>query len=120
MALGEVKLSDWWRVARREVFSGLSLGILLGCVGFLRIAVWALGFGSYGKHWALIGLTVSVALVGVVAWGSLMGAMLPFILRKVGMDPATSSAPFVATLVDVTGLIIYFMVAASILRGTLL
>ena len=90
MALGEVKLSDWWRVARREVFSGLSLGILLGCVGFLRIAVWALGFGSYGKHWALIGLTVSVALVGVVAWGSLMGAMLPFILRKVGMDPATS------------------------------
>ena len=120
MALGEVTLGDWWRVARREVMSGLSLGVLLGAVGFLRIGVWALGFGSYGPHWALIGLTVGVALIGVVAWGSLMGAMLPFILRRVGMDPATSSAPFVATLVDVTGLIIYFLVAATILRGTLL
>ena len=120
MALGEVTLRDWWRVARREVISGLPLGVLLGAVGFLRIGVWATAFGSYGPHWALIGLTVGVALVGVVAWGSLMGAMLPFILRKVGMDPATSSAPFVATLVDVTGLIIYFLVAAAILRGTFL
>ncbi len=120
MALGEVTLRDWWRVARREVFSGVALGLLLGAVGFARIAVWALGFGAYGPHWLLIALTVGIALIGVVAWGSLMGAMLPFILRKVGMDPATSSAPFVATLVDVTGLIIYFLVAAVILRGSLL
>ena len=95
-------------------------GVLLGVVGYARIAIWALGFGSYGEHWALIALTVGLALIGVVAWGSLMGAMLPFLLRKVGMDPATSSAPFVATLVDVIGLIIYFLVAAVVLRGTLL
>jgi magnesium transporter len=120
MALREVKMRDWWRVARREVISGILLGVLLGCVGYMRIAIWGTVFGQYGDHWALLALTVGVALVGVVAWGSLMGAMLPFILRKVGMDPATSSAPFVATLVDVTGLIIYFLVAAAILRGTLL
>jgi magnesium transporter len=120
MALREVTLGDWWRVARREVLSGLALGLLLGFVGFARIASWAIFFGAYGPHWALIALTVGVALIGVVAWGSLVGAMLPFLLRKVGMDPATSSAPFVATLVDVTGIIIYFLVAATILRGSLL
>lgn len=120
MALGEVRLGDWWRVARRELASGLMLGGLLGTVGFARIAVWALAFKQYGPHWALLGLTVAAALVGVVLWGSLMGAMLPFLLRKVGLDPATSSAPFVATLVDVTGLIIYFVAASLILTGTLL
>ena len=120
MALTEVTMRDWWRVAQREIFSGVALGVLLGAVGFVRIASWALLFNMYGEHWLLLAVTVGVALIGVVAWGSLMGAMLPFLLRKVGMDPATSSAPFVATLVDVTGLIIYFLVAAAILRGTLL
>ncbi|MBS0659747.1 MAG: magnesium transporter [Verrucomicrobia bacterium] len=120
MALGEVRLGDWWRVARRELASGALLGLLLGSVGFARIAVWALAFKQYGEHWALLGLTVASALVGVVLWGSLMGAMLPFLLRKAGFDPATSSAPFVATLVDVTGLIIYFLAASLILSGTLL
>src|SRR5262249_42533671 len=108
MALAEVTMRGWWRVARGENFKGLAVGVLLGAVGFARIAVWALAFHVYGPHWLLIAATVGIALIGVVAWGSLMGAMLPFLLRKVGMDPATSSAPFVATLVDVTGLIIYF------------
>lgn len=120
MALGEVRMRDWWRVARRELASGAVLGLLLGLVGFARIAGWALAFKQYGPHWPQIGLTVGIALFGVVLWGSLMGAMLPFILRRVGLDPATSSAPFVATLVDVTGLIIYFVAALMILSGTLL
>ncbi|MBV6451869.1 MAG: Magnesium transporter MgtE [Anaerolineales bacterium] len=120
MALGEVKLKDWWRVMRREFLSGLSLGTILGTIGFIRITLWATLFNSYGEHWFLIALTVGIALIGIVLWGSLAGSMLPFALRRIGLDPAASSAPFVATLVDVSGLIIYFSVAAFILRGTLL
>jgi magnesium transporter len=120
MALGEVTLKDWWRVMRREILSGLSLGSILGSIGFIRITLWALLFHSYGEHWLLVAITVGLALIGIVMWGSLAGSMLPFILRRVGLDPATSSAPFVATLVDVSGLIIYFSVAAIILKGTLL
>jgi magnesium transporter len=120
MALGEVKLKDWWRVMRREILSGFSLGAILGTIGFIRITTWALLFHSYGEYWLLVALTVGLALVGIVLWGSLAGSMLPFLLKRVGLDPATSSAPFVATLVDVSGLIIYFTVAAIILRGTLL
>lgn len=120
MALGEVHLRDWWRVMRREILSGLSLGGILGIIGFIRITTWALLFHSYGQYWLLLALTVGLALVGIVMWGSLAGSMLPFLLRRLGVDPATSSAPFVATLVDVSGLIIYFSVAAFILRGTLL
>lgn len=120
MALGEIGLRDWWRVMRREFMAGLSLGALLGTLGFIRISVWAVLFNSYGEHWFLLALTVGLALVGIVLWGSLAGSMLPFLLRSLKIDPATSSAPFVATLVDVSGLIIYFSVAAFILRGTLL
>ncbi len=120
MALGEVTLKDWWHVMRREILSGLSLGAILGTIGFIRISVWALTFHSYGEHWPLLAATVGIALVGIVLWGTLSGSMLPFLLRRIGLDPATSSAPFVATLVDVSGLIIYFSVAAVILRGTLL
>jgi magnesium transporter len=120
MALGEVKLKDWWRVMRREVLSGLSLGGILGVIGFVRISIWATLFHSYGPHWPLLALTVGLALIGIVLWGTLAGSMLPLLLRRLGIDPATSSAPFVATLVDVSGLTIYFSVAAIILRGTLL
>jgi magnesium transporter len=120
LALGEVRLRDWWRIMRREIFSGLALGAILGSIGFLRIAVWSAFFDLYGPHWLLVAITVGVALIGVVLWGTLSGSMLPLVLRKLGFDPAASSAPFVATLVDVTGLVIYFSVAAVILRGTLL
>jgi magnesium transporter len=120
LALGEVGLRDWWRVMRREILSGLSLGGILGVIGFIRISAWAMLFHTYGPHWPLLALTVGVALVGIVLWGSLAGSMLPFLLKRIGIDPATSSAPFVATLVDVSGLIIYFSVAGLILRGTLL
>jgi magnesium transporter len=120
MALGEVGLRDWWRVMRREILSGLALGAILGIIGFMRISTWALVFHSYGQYWLLLAFTVGLALIGIVLWGSLAGSMLPFLLRRIGLDPATSSAPFVATLVDVSGLIIYFTVAALILRGTLL
>ncbi|WP_442794196.1 magnesium transporter [Pelobium manganitolerans] len=120
LALGEIKLTDWWRVMRREIISGLLLGLTLGLIGFLRIAVWTSFTPMYGPHWVLIGCTVGVALVGVVLWGSLAGSMLPIVLKKLGADPASSSAPFVATLVDVTGLIIYFTVAMMFLRDVLL
>lgn len=120
MAIGEITLRDWWRVMRREVMSGLALGGILGSIGFVRIAAWEQVFHVYGDHWLLVGITVALALVGVVLWGTLSGSMLPFILRRFGADPAASSAPFVATLVDVTGLVIYFSVAAVILSGTLL
>jgi magnesium transporter len=120
MALGEITIGDWWRVMRRELISGLLLGVVLGCIGFLRIFTWTLFSNMYGPHWVLIGVTVGVALVGVVLWGSLAGSMLPLLLKKLGADPATSSAPFVATLVDVTGLIIYFSVAVMFLTGVLL
>lgn len=120
MALGEVRMKDWWRVMRREVFSGLFLGSVLGCVGFLRISLWSQFSGIYGDHWLLVAWTIFFALIGVVMWGTLAGSMLPLILRRCGFDPAVSSAPFVATLVDVTGLIIYFSIAIAILSGTLL
>jgi len=120
MALGEVTLADWWRVMRREVISGLLLGLILGTLGFCRIATWELFTNQYGEYWAPIGIVVSLSLVGVVLWGSVVGSMLPFILRRLGADPASSSAPFVSTLVDVTGLIIYFTFATLILSGLLL
>jgi magnesium transporter len=121
LALSEVKLRDWWRVFGKEVRTSLTLGTWLGMIGFIRIMVWQkLGFFNYGEHYFLIAATVWLSLIGVVAFGSVAGSMLPFILRKFGFDPATSSAPFVATLVDVTGLVIYFTVALFVLRGTLL
>jgi len=121
MALGELRLRDWFRVVRKELLSGLSLGLILGTIGFFRISLWQyLHIFDYGKYHWLVAFTVGVALVGVVLWGTISGAMLPFLLRRCRLDPATSSAPFVATLVDVTGLIIYFNVALFILRGTLL
>jgi magnesium transporter len=121
LALREIELKDWWRVALREIPNGLALGAMLGLVGIVRISLWQhLGFYDYGEHWMLIALTVGAALVGIVMFGSLTGSMLPFILQRIGFDPASASAPFVATLVDVTGLVIYFSVASLILRGTLL
>jgi magnesium transporter len=120
LALGEVGIADWWRVMRRELMSGLVLGVILGSIGFLRISVWSAFSDVYGPHWLLVAVTVSVALVGVVLWGTLSGSLLPFVLKRLGFDPAASSAPFVATLVDVTGLVIYFSVALLVLRGTLL
>jgi magnesium transporter len=121
MALQEVRLRDWWRVAAREIPAGLALGAILGGIGFVRIALWQqIGWYDYGPHYRLIAATVSLALVGVVLFGSLAGSMLPFLLRRIGFDPASASAPFVATLVDVTGLVIYFSVALLLLRGTLL
>lgn len=121
MALGELALRDWFRVVRKELFSGLSLGLILGTIGFFRISLWQyLHIFNYGPYHWLVAITVGVALIGVVLWGTLSGAMLPFLLRRCGLDPAASSAPFVATLVDVTGLVIYFNVALFILRGTLL
>ncbi|WP_035606377.1 magnesium transporter [Haloferula sp. BvORR071] len=120
MAIGEVGLREWWRVMRREILCGLSLGLILATIGVLRISVWSMFSDIYGPHWALLAATVGVSLVGVVLWGSLSGSMLPFLLRRLGLDPATSSAPFVATLVDVTGLVIYFVSAQAILKGTLL
>jgi len=121
MALGELSLRDWFRVVRKELLSGFSLGLILGCIGFFRIALWqSLHIFDYGPYHWLVAFTVAISLVGVVLWGCLAGSMLPFLLRRCGLDPATSSAPFVATLVDVTGLLIYFNVALFILRGTLL
>jgi len=114
MALGEVRLTDWWRVMRREILSGLMLGGILGIIGFSRVIVWTTFSNVYGEHWLLMAFTVGFALIGVVLWGSLAGSMLPLVLKKLGFDPATSSAPFVATLVDVTGLVIYFNIATVI------
>ena len=128
MALGEVTLRDWWRVMSRELQAGLSLGAILGAIGALRVALWSsIGHRYFHRdlygdsaHWPLVAMTVGFALVGVVLWGSIAGSMLPFLLRRVGADPATSSAPFVATLVDVTGLIIYFSIALLIMHGSML
>jgi magnesium transporter len=120
MALGEVTLKDWWRVMRREIASGMLLGLILGSIGFLRIFIWSQFSSTYGPHYILLGATVATAVVGVVLWGTISGALLPMLLRRCGLDPATSSAPFVATLVDVTGLVIYFTAAMLILRGTIL
>lgn len=120
MALGELRIRDWWRVVGREFTAGLSLGVILAAIGFLRIFLWEVAFGIYGEHYLLVALTVSVSLLGVVTWGTLAGSMLPFLLRRLGFDPASASAPFVATLVDVSGLVIYFTVASWVLAGTLL
>ena len=121
MALGEIGFKDWWRVMRREILSGLVLGAILGVVGFLRITIWQqLHWYDYKEHWLLVAITVFFSLIGVVLWGTISGSMLPLILKKLGADPAASSAPFVATLVDVTGLVIYFSVAYVVMRGTLL
>lgn len=120
IALGEVRLRDWWRVLRREIATGLALGCLLGSIGLLRILLWPARASLYGPHYVLVALSVGLALVGIVLWGAVAGSMLPFVLRRLGFDPATASAPFVATLVDVTGLMIYFSVASVVLRGTLL
>jgi magnesium transporter len=120
MALGEVRLRDWWHVLRREVGAGLALGCVLASIGFLRILVWQAASGIYGVHYLAIAATVSFSLVGIVMWGTMAGAMLPFVLRRMGFDPASASAPFVATLVDVSGILIYFTVASIILAGKLL
>lgn len=120
MAIGEITLKDWWLIMRREIMSGFSLGCILGLIGFIQVAVLANFTGSIGEYWVLVGLTVGFSLVGIVMWGTISGSMLPFILKKVGADPATSSAPLVATMVDVTGLVIYFSVAIFVLGGTLL
>ncbi|HEU4902301.1 MAG TPA: magnesium transporter, partial [Flavisolibacter sp.] len=121
MAVGEISLKEWWRVMQREIISGVMLGSVLGIIGFLRILLWhSIRPQIYGEHWMVIGFTVGIALVGVVLWGTLCGSMLPMILKRLGADPAVSSAPFVATLVDVTGLIIYFSVAFLLLSGKLL
>jgi magnesium transporter len=120
MAIGEVQLRDWWRVCRRELGAGLLLGTVLGALGLVRIIVWEMVGHVYGEHHILLGLTVGFTLVGVVLWGSLTGSMLPFLLRRLGFDPASASAPFVATLVDVTGLLLYFGVATLLLTGTML
>ncbi|AMS40712.1 magnesium transporter [Aminobacter aminovorans] len=121
LALHEVRLGDWWKVALRELPAGLTLGSILGVIGMVRIVTWQmLGFYDYGPHWQLVALTIGATLVGIVTFGSMTGSMLPFVLKRLGFDPATASAPFVATLVDVTGLVIYFSIALVILHGTLL
>ncbi|WP_406843354.1 magnesium transporter [Flavobacterium soyae] len=121
MALGEIGLKDWWFVMWREILSGLSLGVVLGSIGFVRITIWQnLHWYDYGEHWLLIAITIFFSLIGIVMWGTLSGSMIPILLKRCKIDPATSSAPFVATLVDVTGLIIYFSIASIILKGTIL
>jgi magnesium transporter len=121
MALKELAIRDWWFVMRREILSGLTLGFILGTIGFIRIAVWQnFHLYNYGEHWFLLAITIFFSLIGIVMWGTLSGSMIPIVLKKCKLDPATSSAPLVATLVDVTGLVIYFSIAAIILKGTLL
>lgn len=120
LALGDIRLLDWWRVIRRECLTGLALGAILGSIGLVRVLLWQSLFHMYGTYAGLISLTVGLSLIGVVLWGTAVGSMLPFLLRRLGFDPASASAPLVATLVDVTGLVIYFNVAGLVLRGTLL
>jgi magnesium transporter len=120
MALRELGLRDWWRVIRREVGAGLALGAILASIGLVRILAWQGLFGLYGEHYLLIAITVAGSLIGVVMWGTLVGATLPMVLTRLGFDPASASAPFVATLVDVSGIVIYFTVASVVLGGTLL
>jgi magnesium transporter len=121
MALGELTIKDWWRVMRRELITGFLLGTILGSIGFFRILIWQnLHIFSYGEHWHLLAMTIFFSLMGIVLWGSLMGSMLPIILKRLKLDPAASSAPFVATLVDVTGIVIYFTVAYFFLKGIML
>jgi magnesium transporter len=120
LALQEVSIRDWWTIVKKELASGLVLGLILGLIGFFRVAVWSQFIQSYGPHYINIALTIGLSLVGVVMWGTLTGSLLPIILKRLGLDPAVSSAPFVATLVDVTGLIIYFSLSILFLRGLLL
>jgi magnesium transporter len=121
MALGELTIKDWWKVMKRELISGLILGLILGSIGFFRIMIWQqYQLFDYGDYWNLVALTVFITLTGIVLWGSLMGSMLPLLLKKLRLDPAASSAPFVATLVDITGITIYFSVAYFLLKGILL
>ena len=120
IALREVRLRDWWRVLGRELATGAVLGMGLGCIAFMRIMMWPNRESLYTAHYALVGATVACSVMGVVLWGTISGSMLPFILKRVGFDPASASAPAVATLVDVTGLVIYFTVASAILHGVLL
>lgn len=120
LAVRDIALSDWWRVVRREVMAGLALGVFLGAIGALRIAVWEGIWGAYGPHWPWLAITIFLSLVGVVLWGTLAGSALPLLLKRLGLDPATSSGPFVATLVDVTGIVLYFEISLFVLRGRLL
>jgi magnesium transporter len=120
LALGEISIREWWKIVKKEIVVGLTLGIILGAIGFLRVAIWSAFINIYGPHWLLVGFTVGISLIGVVLWGNLVGSLFPLILKRIGLDPAVSSAPFVATMVDVTGLVIYFSVAAFLLRGILL
>jgi magnesium transporter len=120
MALGEITLKDWWRIIQRELAAGLVLGLILATLGLVRILVWQAIFHSYGEHYLGVAFTVALSLIGVVTWGTVAGSMLPFVIRRLGADPASASAPFVATLVDVSGLVIYFNVGRLLLRGSLL
>ena len=120
IALGEVKFQDWWKVVRRELFAGLILGCILGLIGLLRVTVWGSFFNTYGPYWLLVGITVFFSLVGVVAWGTLIGSLFPILLKRMGADPAVSSTPFVATFIDVTGILLYFNIAMTLLKGKLL
>lgn len=120
LSLGELSIKDWWFVMKREFFSGIMLGVVLGALGFLRIFIWQSTSGIYGQYWALIGASVSISIIGVVTWGTLVGSLLPLIFKSLGFDPAASSTPFVATLVDVTGVAIYFSTATFFLQGLLL
>jgi magnesium transporter len=120
MALDQVRLRDWWRIVRRELASGFALGVFLALIGMLRIVLWQAMFHTYGEHYGVVAFTVALSLVGVVTWGTLTGALLPLILRSMRFDPASASAPFVATLVDVFGLVIYFNIAQVLLAGKLL
>jgi magnesium transporter len=120
IALGEVRLRDWWRVFSRELVVGTALGLILGLIGLLRVAYWPSAESTFGEAYFMVGMTVGISLLGIVLWGSLCGSMLPFVLKRLKLDPATASAPFVATLVDVSGLVLYFSVARMLLTGTLL
>jgi len=120
MALGEISVKDWWQIARREIQSGLFMGITLGAIGFLIVFGGHHIFDLFGEHFIRIAFAIGIAIIGVVLWGTIMGSMLPLLLKRLGADPATSSTPFIATLVDVTGLLIYFGTAFLLLRGVLL
>jgi magnesium transporter len=120
MALGEVRLRDWWRVVSREIYTGLTLGSILGTLGFVRIVAWQQVQPIYGEHYLLLAFTIGTSLVGVVLFGTVAGSLLPFVLRALKFDPASASAPFVATFVDVAGLVLYFTLASIILKGTVL
>ena len=120
MALDEVRLRDWWKVMQREIIVGSSMGVILGVVGYIRVIVWESIFHTYGPHSQLLGVTVGLSLVGIVLWGSVSGSILPFVLKRAGFDPASASTPFVATLVDVTGVVLYFTIASIVLKGAML